>query len=66
MTAGWGAGVSIGEWRGEPLYHASLAAEDYDAILDRAGFSTERWVRADQQGLGSHVRLARRAILSAE
>lgn len=66
MTAGWGAGVSIGEWRGEPLYHASLAAEDYAAILERAGFSTERWARADQQGLGSHVRLARRAIVSAE
>lgn len=64
MNAGSGeAGVSIGEWRGEPLYHASLAAPEYDAILDRAGFSTER--RPEEVGLSS-VRLARRAFLSAE
>jgi SAM-dependent methyltransferase len=64
MTAGWGeAGVSIGEWRGEPLYHASLAVQAYDAILDRAGFSIECW--PDELEL-SRVRLARRAFLSAE
>ena len=64
MTPGWGeAGVSIGEWRGEPLYHAGLATQEYDAILDRAGFSTERW--PEEAGLSS-VRLARRAFLSAE
>lgn len=64
MTAGWDkAGVSVGEWRGEPLYHASLAVEEYDAMLDRAGFSTEPW--PDEAGV-SRVRLARRAILSAE
>lgn len=64
MTAGWGeAGVSVGEWRGEPLYHASLAADSYEAMLDRAGFSIEPW--PDEAGL-SRVRLARRAILSAE
>lgn len=39
MTILAGAGVSIGTWRGEPLYHASLGASVYTDILARAGFT---------------------------
>lgn len=60
MTAGRGEKVIIGEWRGEPLYHASLAAEAYDAILTQAGFRIHGWDGEDEGGLGTHVRLARR------
>ncbi len=45
MTIATGAGVSIGDWRGERLYHASLGEEAYAAILDNAGF-----IRANREG----------------
>lgn len=66
MTAGGHeAGVSIGSWRGEPLYHASLGAEAYRAILTAAGFQVigpAEPERITDRGYG----LARRAIVSAE
>ena len=37
------AGDRDGEWRGEPLYHASLALAAYEEILEQAGFATEPW-----------------------
>lgn len=37
ITTGAEAGEMIGEWRGEPLYHASLDAPEYRAILQGAG-----------------------------
>lgn len=67
MTAGWGkAGVSVGEWRGEPLYHASLALAAYEEILEQAGFATEPLDQPDDVGFGARVRLTRRALVSAE
>lgn len=60
MTAGGVEGVSIGEWRGEPLYHASLGADAYDAILRAAGFRILSWNRPNERGLGSNIRLATR------
>ncbi len=64
MTAGWGeAGVSVGDWRGEPLYHASLDPEEYRAILGDHGFVVD----ASLSDLdATRVWLARRAFLSAE
>ncbi len=50
MTAGWDEGVSMGEWRGEPLFHASLAPEAYESELVRHGFRVERDARADGGG----------------
>ena len=59
FTAGPAHGEAIGEWRGEPLYHGSLAPKAYRALLDEAGLTSEK---AGDQG----VWLARRAILSAK
>ena len=38
FTSGPGHGAAIGEWQSEPLYHASLAPEEYRRLLDSAGF----------------------------
>jgi SAM-dependent methyltransferase len=38
FTSGVSHGKSIGSYRGEPLYHASLAAEEYRALLESTGF----------------------------
>lgn len=38
LTEGGEAGISLGRWRGEPLYHASLGADGYRTILETAGF----------------------------
>jgi SAM-dependent methyltransferase len=38
FTAGPAHGEAIGEWQGEPLYHASLAPEEYQALLGAHGF----------------------------
>ena len=59
FTAGPAHGEAIGEWRGEPLYHGSLAPEAYRALLDEGGLTAEN--AGDQS-----VWLARRAILSAK
>lgn len=59
FTAGPAHGEAIGEWRGEPLYHGSLAPEAYHALLTKADLTVEN---GGDQG----VWLARRAILSAK
>lgn len=38
FTSGPRHGEAIGSWRGEDLYHASLAPEEYRSRLDAAGF----------------------------
>jgi len=37
-NAGPACGESIGDYRGDPLYHASLAPAEYQALLTGAGF----------------------------
>jgi len=59
FTAGPTHGEAIGEWRGEPLYHGSLAPEAYHRLLTEAGLTVEK---GGDQG----VWMARRAILSAK
>jgi SAM-dependent methyltransferase len=39
FNSGTVAGTSIGWFEGEPLFHASLAADDYRALLEAEGFS---------------------------
>ena len=39
FTSGDEDGERIGNWRGEPLYHASLSTANYRAGLDAGGFS---------------------------
>ncbi|WGM46401.1 hypothetical protein KOAAANKH_01269 [Brevundimonas sp. NIBR10] len=38
FPTGSAEGVQIGQWRGEPLYHGSLGAQEYRAILNGNGF----------------------------
>jgi predicted TPR repeat methyltransferase len=39
FTSGWSHGEAIGQFRGQPLYHASLAPEEYSALLAATGFT---------------------------
>nr|WP_314121918.1 class I SAM-dependent methyltransferase [uncultured Brevundimonas sp.] len=57
FTSGHAHGETIGAWRGEPLYHASLDPEAYRALLTDAGLTVEG------DGAETGVWLARRAIL---
>ncbi len=60
FTSGGQDGESIGEWEGEPLYHASLAPEAYRAAVDGAGFDLAAHVISDPDCGGSTVWLAQR------
>ncbi len=60
FTSGQAHGETIGDWRGEPLYHASLNPEAYRALLAEAG------LRVEYDGAETGVWLARRAFLSAK
>ena len=60
LTSGPQHGESIGQLRGEPLYHASLAPEEYRYLLDNHGFDVAAETMEDP-GCGGHsVWLARR------
>lgn len=52
----------IGEWRGEPLYHGSLSAEEYRMGLDRAGFDILEHRTSDPDCGRATVWLARRRV----
>lgn len=60
FTSGDRAGVSIGAFEGEPLYHASFDASEYRALLERNGFSVEDHVVRDRDCGEATVWLATR------
>ncbi|MCG6122702.1 MAG: class I SAM-dependent methyltransferase [Microvirga sp.] len=60
FTSGPEHGVRIGEFEGERLYHASLAPEEYRALLDESGFEILRHVAEDPECDFYTVWLARR------
>jgi SAM-dependent methyltransferase len=47
FTTGPAAGEAIGEYRGDPLYHASLDPADYQTLLERYGFAVVEHVVED-------------------
>lgn len=60
FTSGPRHGEAIGAFRGEPLYHASLAPDEYRALLDANGFAVVA-VKLEDSDCGGHsVWLARR------
>lgn len=59
FTSGPRAGEAIGSYQGEALYHASLDAAEYEALLAAHGFSTVQHVVEDQSCGGLTVWLAR-------
>jgi len=54
-------GEAIGEYRGEPLYAASLFAEEYRALLAQHGFAVIDHVVEDRRAGGRTVWLVRHA-----
>ena len=60
FTSGPRAGEAMGSYQGEPLYHASLAPDDYRTLLDGRGFDVAAQVSEDAAAGGRTVWLARR------
>jgi trans-aconitate methyltransferase len=58
FNTGHSQGEAIGNYRGDPLYHASLDAAEYQALLDRSGFDVVAHVEQDPQAGGRTVWLA--------
>ena len=48
-------GEAIGQYRGDPLYHASLAPSEYEALLRQFGFEVMQHSANDQQAGGRTV-----------
>jgi SAM-dependent methyltransferase len=62
FTSGTTHCEAIGSYGGEPLYHASLAPEEYQALLNSHGFRVEAHVAEDPDCGGHTVWLARRDL----
>lgn len=60
FTSGPSQGEAIGEFEGEPLYHASLDGDEYLALLQTHGFRVVRHVADDPACNGHTVWLAQR------
>jgi hypothetical protein len=59
FTSGPLAGVAMGEWQGEPLFHDSLAQEEYRALLASNGFDVLSFTAGEPIAQGPSVWLAR-------
>ena len=59
FNTGPGHGEAIGQYRGDPLYHASLAPSEYGALLRQFGFEVVQHSANDQQAGGRTVWLCR-------
>jgi len=53
-------GKAIGEYRGEPLYHASLSPDEYEALTARFGFRVLEHAANDPRAGGRTVWLCQR------
>jgi SAM-dependent methyltransferase len=62
FNSGPAEGEAIGDYRGDPLYHASLSADEYRALLGGIGFEVVAHALEDWQTAGGRtVWLAKRA-----
>jgi trans-aconitate methyltransferase len=59
FTSGPSHGEAVGSYAGEPLYHASLAEEEYRRLLEDNGFLVVSHVSEDAECSGHTVWLAR-------
>jgi SAM-dependent methyltransferase len=55
FNAGPAHGEAIGQYRGDPLYHASLAASEYEALAKQFGFEVIQHVTNDVKAGGRTV-----------
>ena len=60
FTSGPAQGEAVGTFEGEPLYHASLGADEYRALLEAHGFRVMRHIADDPACNGHTVWLAQR------
>ena len=60
FTSGTSLGEKIGTFAGQPLYHGSLAAEEYSHLLQRHGFRVVDHVQEDPACGGATVWLAQK------
>lgn len=65
FTSGPDEGEVIGEFQGEPLYHASLSPAEYRTLLDRNGFDVLRFVPDDPECAQHCVWLCRKRLSGA-
>lgn len=63
FTAGPDHGEAIGTFQGRPLYHASLARDEYESLLAAHGFRLLDHAVSDPECGGATVYLARRVAL---
>lgn len=61
FNAGPSHGEVVGSYRGDPLYHASLAPEEYEAALRRIGFEILAHV-AEDRNAGSRTAWIARSV----
>jgi SAM-dependent methyltransferase len=54
FTSGTSNGEAIGTFEGQPLYHSSLAPEEYRALLSENGFDVVQYVENDPR-CGNHT-----------
>jgi SAM-dependent methyltransferase len=59
FNAGPQHGEAIGNYRGDPLYHASLAPSEYRALINRFGFEVVEHASNDERAGGRTVWLCR-------
>lgn len=62
FTSGSNHGETVGQWRGEPLYHGSLSLEEYRAALASNGFRILDHRLDDSETGGATVWLARASV----
>lgn len=62
FTSGPDNGIAIGQFEGEALFHASLAPQEYRALLGEIGFEVIDMVKEDPQCTGHTVWLAKRRM----
>ena len=60
VTSGPAQGVAMGVYAGEPLYHASLAPDEYRALLEVNDFSLVEHAVEDPNCGGHTIWLAQR------
>jgi hypothetical protein len=56
-------GEAVGEYNGDPLYHASLSPVEYEALVGRLGFDVIQHASNDAAAGGRTVWLCQRRAL---
>jgi predicted TPR repeat methyltransferase len=59
FNTGTDHGEGIGSYRGDPLYHASLASSEYETLIDQSGFEVIEHAIRDPRAGGRTVWLCR-------